>query len=108
MISSNTIGPFQFAKGERAKLKVKVRLNLHGIVSVESTTLLEEEEIEVHVAKENRGQVYPFVSHFGAGKRTQEAVATSSALECLPLYPGDENHPKKPHVKAWRVPTYSR
>lgn len=33
------IGPFQSTKGERAKLKVKVRLNLHGIVSVESATV---------------------------------------------------------------------
>nr|XP_009610837.1 heat shock 70 kDa protein 14-like isoform X2 [Nicotiana tomentosiformis] len=46
------IGPFQSAKGERAKLKVKVRLNLHGIVSVDSATLLEEEEVEVPVVKE--------------------------------------------------------
>lgn len=51
-ISSYTIGPFQSATGERAKLKVKVRLNLHGIVSVESATLLEEEEVEVPVTKE--------------------------------------------------------
>ncbi|CAK9174620.1 unnamed protein product [Ilex paraguariensis] len=51
-ISTYTIGPFQSTKGERAKLKVKVRLNLHGIVSVESATLLEEEEIEVPVVKE--------------------------------------------------------
>ncbi|EYU24689.1 hypothetical protein MIMGU_mgv1a001324mg [Erythranthe guttata] len=50
-ISTYTIGPFQSAKGERAKLKVKVRLNLHGIVSVESATLLEEEETEVPVVK---------------------------------------------------------
>lgn len=33
------IGPFQSTKVERAKLKVKVRLNLHGIVSVESATV---------------------------------------------------------------------
>jgi hypothetical protein len=33
------IGPFQSTKSERAKLKVKVRLNLHGIVSVESATV---------------------------------------------------------------------
>lgn len=33
------IGPFQCAKSERAKLKVKVRLNLHGIVSIESATV---------------------------------------------------------------------
>ncbi|GAA0156661.1 Hsp70 family chaperone [Lithospermum erythrorhizon] len=51
-ISTYTIGPFQSAKGERAKLKVKVRLNMHGIVSVESATLLEEEEVDVPVVKE--------------------------------------------------------
>ncbi|CAN4115387.1 unnamed protein product [Withania somnifera] len=53
-ISTYTIGPFQSTKGERAKLKVKIRLNLHGIVSVESASLLEEEEvIEVPVVKES-------------------------------------------------------
>ncbi|PIN00401.1 Molecular chaperones HSP105/HSP110/SSE1, HSP70 superfamily [Handroanthus impetiginosus] len=51
-ISTYTIGPFQSSKGERAKLKVKVRLNLHGIVSIESATLLEEEEMEVPFVKE--------------------------------------------------------
>ncbi|XP_058226855.1 heat shock 70 kDa protein 15-like [Rhododendron vialii] len=51
-ISTYTIGPFKPTKSERAKLKVKVRLNLHGIVFVESATMLEEEEGEVPVAKE--------------------------------------------------------
>ncbi|GAV72682.1 HSP70 domain-containing protein [Cephalotus follicularis] len=51
-ISSYTIGPFQSSKTERAKVKVKVRLNLHGIVAIESATLLEEEEVEVPVTKE--------------------------------------------------------
>ncbi|ESQ30067.1 hypothetical protein EUTSA_v10011242mg [Eutrema salsugineum] len=55
-ISTYTIGPFQSSKGERAKLKVKVRLTLHGIVSVESATLLEEEEVEVPVTKEQSGE----------------------------------------------------
>ncbi|CAH2036585.1 unnamed protein product [Thlaspi arvense] len=55
-ISTYTIGPFQSSKGERAKLKVKVRLTLHGIVSVESATLLEEEEVEVPVTKEQPGE----------------------------------------------------
>uniref|UniRef100_A0A6V7QR45 Heat shock 70 kDa protein 14 n=1 Tax=Ananas comosus var. bracteatus TaxID=296719 RepID=A0A6V7QR45_ANACO len=49
-ISTYTIGPFQTSKGEKAQLKVKVRLNLHGIVSVESATMLEEEEVEVPVS----------------------------------------------------------
>lgn len=52
-ISTYSIGPFQSTKSERAKVKVKVRLNLHGIVSVESATLLEEEEVEVPVVKES-------------------------------------------------------
>ena len=74
------IGPVQSTTGERSKLKVKVRLSLHGIVSVESATvslepclvfltiyfimncgwftytfqfqLLEEEDLEVPVVKE--------------------------------------------------------
>uniref|UniRef100_A0A0D6QZA2 Uncharacterized protein n=1 Tax=Araucaria cunninghamii TaxID=56994 RepID=A0A0D6QZA2_ARACU len=48
-ISSYTIGPFQSANGERAKLKVKVELNKHGVVSVASATMIEEEEVEVPV-----------------------------------------------------------
>ncbi|KAL2968134.1 hypothetical protein AAZX31_15G014000 [Glycine max] len=47
---------FQSTITEKAKVKVKVRLNLHGIVSVESATLLEEEEIEVPVSKEPAGE----------------------------------------------------
>jgi heat shock protein 4 len=33
------IGPFQSSKGEEAKLEVKVCLNIHGIVSLESATV---------------------------------------------------------------------
>ncbi|XP_073017569.1 heat shock 70 kDa protein 15-like [Primulina eburnea] len=51
-ISTYMIGPFQ-STNERAKVKVKVRLNLHGIVSVESAMLLEEDEIEVPVVKDS-------------------------------------------------------
>ncbi|KAJ3701351.1 hypothetical protein LUZ61_005056 [Rhynchospora tenuis] len=48
-ISTYTIGPFQSSTGEKAKLKVKARLNIHGIVSVDSATMIEEEETEVAV-----------------------------------------------------------
>ncbi|KAE8715220.1 Heat shock 70 kDa protein 15 [Hibiscus syriacus] len=41
------IGPFPTIRTERPKLKAKVRLNLHGIVSLESASLLEEEEVPV-------------------------------------------------------------
>ncbi|KAL6608315.1 hypothetical protein ACP70R_041378 [Stipagrostis hirtigluma subsp. patula] len=55
-ISTYTIGPFQSSKGEKAKLKVKVRLNIHGIVSVDSATMLEEEEVDVPVSATNEAQ----------------------------------------------------
>ncbi|GMI91837.1 heat shock protein 91 [Hibiscus trionum] len=51
-ISTYTIGPFPTIRSDRPKLKVKVKLNLHGIVSLESATLLEEEDVEVPVSKE--------------------------------------------------------
>ncbi|XP_062179746.1 heat shock 70 kDa protein 15-like [Phragmites australis] len=54
--STYTIGPFQSSKGEKAKLKVKVRLNIHGIVSVESAMMLEEEEVELPVSATNEAQ----------------------------------------------------
>ncbi|OWM78193.1 heat shock 70 kDa protein 15-like [Punica granatum] len=56
-ISTAMIGPFQCTKGERAKVKVKARLNLHGIVSIESATLLEEEEVEVPVTSDPAKEV---------------------------------------------------
>jgi len=46
-IGSYAVGPFAPpASGEKAKLKVKVRMNLHGLVSVESVQAIEEEEVE--------------------------------------------------------------
>ncbi|KAF9611614.1 hypothetical protein IFM89_033622 [Coptis chinensis] len=43
-IITYTIGPFQSTKDERAKLKVKVKLNLHGIVAIESATVADSSE----------------------------------------------------------------
>ncbi|GAB2240134.1 hypothetical protein Droror1_Dr00020652 [Drosera rotundifolia] len=41
-ISIFTIGPFQASNPANARVKVKVQLNLHGIVTLESATLLED------------------------------------------------------------------
>ncbi|XWS27845.1 hypothetical protein CRYUN_Cryun25bG0014800 [Craigia yunnanensis] len=41
-ISCFMIGPFQCSHSERARVKVKVQLNLHGIVTIESAMLIEE------------------------------------------------------------------
>ncbi|XP_020594023.1 heat shock 70 kDa protein 16 isoform X2 [Phalaenopsis equestris] len=42
-ISCFKIGPFQASQSDKTKLKVKLRLNLHGIVFVESATLIDDE-----------------------------------------------------------------
>ncbi|KAG0478151.1 hypothetical protein HPP92_012870 [Vanilla planifolia] len=42
-ISCFQIGPFPVPPGDKAKCKVKLRLNLHGIVYVESASLIEDE-----------------------------------------------------------------
>ncbi|MCO5578136.1 hypothetical protein L7F22_031974 [Adiantum nelumboides] len=54
-LNTFSIGPFKPTKAEKAKIKVKIRLNLHGIVSVESATMIEEEEVEVPVSSKVEG-----------------------------------------------------
>ncbi|CAH8372107.1 unnamed protein product [Eruca vesicaria subsp. sativa] len=41
-IGSFTIGPFQSSQGEAARVKVRVQLNLHGIVTIDSASLIED------------------------------------------------------------------
>jgi heat shock protein 4 len=52
-IATFTIGPFTPTVAEKAKIKVKIRLNLHGVVSLEAATMIEEEEVEVPVTKKD-------------------------------------------------------
>ncbi|KMZ56466.1 Heat shock 70 kDa protein 14 [Zostera marina] len=52
-ISTYTIGPFETSNGQRAKLKGKFCLNLHGIVSLNSATMLEKEEADVPIPVSN-------------------------------------------------------
>ncbi|KAH7445992.1 hypothetical protein KP509_01G031600 [Ceratopteris richardii] len=54
-LSNFAIGPFKPTTADKAKIKVKIRLNLHGIVSVESATMIEKEEVEVPVEKTEGG-----------------------------------------------------
>ncbi|XP_010533816.1 PREDICTED: heat shock 70 kDa protein 16 [Tarenaya hassleriana] len=43
-ISSFTIGPFQIAHREAARVKVRIQLNLHGIVTIDSASLVEDHQ----------------------------------------------------------------
>lgn len=42
-ISCFTIGPFQLSHAQKSKIKVRVRLNLHGILTIDSALLIEGE-----------------------------------------------------------------
>ncbi|XP_057859144.1 heat shock 70 kDa protein 14 isoform X3 [Cryptomeria japonica] len=46
-ITTFTIGPFQATKSEKPRIEVKVGLNLHGIITIESASLIEEVGIPV-------------------------------------------------------------
>lgn len=65
------IGPFQSAKGERAKVKVKVRLNVHGIVSIESATVsMEAVQYEILLSCTKLSLSQPFLCvYFSCWKR---------------------------------------
>ncbi|TKY57284.1 Heat shock 70 kDa protein 16 [Spatholobus suberectus] len=41
-ISCFTIGPFHGSHGSKARIEVQVQLNLHGVISIESATLVED------------------------------------------------------------------
>jgi len=51
-ICTYTIGPFQTSNGEKAKLQIRAHLNLHGIVSIDSATLIEEIVAELSAEQE--------------------------------------------------------
>ncbi|MCL7039852.1 hypothetical protein MKW94_021061 [Papaver nudicaule] len=55
-ISCFTIGPFQTSHAEKAKVKVSIQLNIHGIVSLESACLVED-QVDDPVTRGNRHSV---------------------------------------------------
>lgn len=89
-INTFTIGPFKPSKGEKAKIKVKIRLNLHGIVSVESATMIEEEEVEVPVASSKEDDKTAMEIDKDAAADGVEATldANSDATENATVEPG--------------------
>ncbi|XP_044966960.1 heat shock 70 kDa protein 15-like [Hordeum vulgare subsp. vulgare] len=115
-ISTYTIGPFQSSKGEKAKLKVKVRLNIHGIVSLESATMLEEEEVEVPVSSMSEvpkdattmetddAPQDPASSAGDPAEAAAENGARDSEEKTVPMDTDTKVEPSKKKVKKTNVP----
>lgn len=56
-IGEVSVGPFSVPAGaEKAKLKVKVQLNLNGLISVEGVTMVEEQEVAAEAAADAAAQ----------------------------------------------------
>ncbi|KAH0863824.1 hypothetical protein HID58_081035 [Brassica napus] len=55
-IGSFTIGPFQISHGEAARVNVRVQLNLHGIVSIDSASLIEDHKENMTSEERNNHQ----------------------------------------------------
>ncbi|KAK3137331.1 hypothetical protein QOZ80_5BG0450890 [Eleusine coracana subsp. coracana] len=128
-ISTYTIGPFQPSKGEKAKLKVKVRLNIHGIVTVDSATMLEDEDVEVPVSSttevpkdttEMETDDSPSEPASGTDVNMQDPKSTETAEGATAAENGAQNteeksvpmdtdakvEPSKKKVKKTNVPVY--
>uniref|UniRef100_A0A0D9UXK1 Uncharacterized protein n=1 Tax=Leersia perrieri TaxID=77586 RepID=A0A0D9UXK1_9ORYZ len=124
-ISTYTIGPFHPSKGDKAKLKVKVRLNIHGVVSVESAQMLEEEEVEVPVATTEPSKdsakmetdEAPAEAASGTDVNMQDAKASADAAiegaengtpnseeKSVPMETDTKIEPSKKKVKKTNVP----
>lgn len=83
------IGPFPVPAGGKSKLKVKVVLNLNGIVAVDSVHIVEEEEVEGEESAKTGGEEAAPVGdtpmaatpHADAGESAAEAGATFHGTE---------------------------
>ncbi|RZC65661.1 hypothetical protein C5167_009346 [Papaver somniferum] len=72
-ISCFTIGPFQVSHTEKAKVKVRVQLNIHGIVSLESACLVEE-QVDDSATRGNRHSSVDKVEPGNTSRVSSDAV----------------------------------
>lgn len=87
-IATFTIGPFTPTASEKAKIKVKIRLNLHGVVSLEAATMIEEEEVEVPVTRKEGATA---ASKEEAGKDGEKASSPGQQGDAKAEEAGAEN-----------------
>ncbi|MQL83355.1 hypothetical protein Taro_015825 [Colocasia esculenta] len=92
-ISHFTIGPFQVSHHEKPKVKVRIRLNLHGIVTVESASLIEgdvNDPVLRAAASSNGDNVQP---DFASGAPNSEGNTIEN---------GNFSHPEPGHLPRAR------
>ncbi|KAF9589364.1 hypothetical protein IFM89_023298 [Coptis chinensis] len=109
-ISCFTMGPFQVTQADKVKVKVKVQLNLHGIVLVESASLLQDQLDDV-IMRDNFNLNVDKVEADIPGGVSSDAVpspADNSAFqqrESSPMHAADETR-KSRHSRRIEVPIH--
>ncbi|KAI3948835.1 hypothetical protein MKX01_022249 [Papaver californicum] len=99
-ISCFTIGPFQVSHAEKAKVKVRVQLNIHGIVSLESACLVED-QLDDSVTRGNRHSSLDKVEPSNASRVSSDAIhnhtedGSSLQPETSPISSGDGTRKKR-------------
>ncbi|KAA8520059.1 hypothetical protein F0562_014315 [Nyssa sinensis] len=83
-ISDLMIGPFQVSHAEKVKVKVRVQLNLHGIVTVESASLLEDHKDDSILRSD---------AHLTSEKREGDNHGTSDAVNHTEAASFAQSHP---------------
>ncbi|KAI3863170.1 hypothetical protein MKW98_015628 [Papaver atlanticum] len=99
-ISCFTIGPFQVSHAEKVKVKVRVQLNIHGIVSLESACLVED-QVDDLITRGNRHSSLDKVETGNTSRVSSDAIhnhteeRSSSQLESSPMLSGDGTRKKR-------------
>ncbi|KAI3879618.1 hypothetical protein MKX03_029346 [Papaver bracteatum] len=99
-ISCFTIGPFQVSHAEKAKVKVRVQLDIHGIVSLESACLVED-QVDDLITRGNRHSSLDKVEPCNTSRVSSDAIhnhtedGSSLQPESSPMSSGDGTRKKR-------------
>lgn len=103
-IGSFDIGPFKKPEGaDKAKIKVKVMLNLNGVVVVEHAQLIEEEEVEEEASAAAADQ--PMTEAAGGAEQPAEAATAPAGDANGEAAPMAEDAAAAPAAKAGKKRT---
>ncbi|KAK1281239.1 Heat shock 70 kDa protein 16 [Acorus gramineus] len=97
-ISSFTVGPFQASCSGKPKVKVRVRLNLHGIISIESASLIDDVMDGMGTPNSNMDNAdHEFASRGpdSATNPVENGTSTHSEGMSHPIVDGHENQTSK-------------
>ncbi|KAM2058099.1 hypothetical protein ACFX16_030715 [Malus domestica] len=102
-----TIGPFQCSHGEKTRVKVKVMLDLHGVVSVESAMVMEDHGDDSSTGGLAGSKMEPMDTDYVTASGSTEAVADGfeeSSMQHNSSHTGGEAKRNKKATRTLEIP----